>query len=160
MKKLSIYLTTAILLAFGGAFMNIVKAGNPVNPHEAYIRNFYAEYKRALDKEKAQPLLEGQCPYEKSFSIIKKYCTKNFYDAMLQEQREGDGYDFVTDNLGLDENSLSTMKSTYINKDCSRINYKVCMKYPYSNQSKIYTVNLEIIFVGDKIKDIRIPDDE
>ncbi|SFG65624.1 hypothetical protein [Prevotella sp. KH2C16] len=160
MKKTIIYLATAILLAFGSVLMNIVKADNPVNPREAYIRKFYAEYKKALDEEKSQPLLEGQCPYEKSFSIIKKYCTKNFYDAMLRDQEEGDGYDFVTDNLGFDETSLSTMEITYVNEDCSRISYKVCMKYPYSDQSKIYTVNLEIIFIGDKIEDIDIPHDE
>lgn len=157
MKKTIIYLATAILLAFGGAFMNIVKADNPVNPHEAYIRNFYAEYKKALDEEKSQPLLKGQCPYEKSFGIIKKYCTKNFYDAMLKEQKKGVGYDFVTDNLGFDESSLSTMKIIYINNDCSRISYNVRVKYPNSNQSKVYTVNLEIIFIGDKIENIDIP---
>ena len=79
MKKTIIYLATAIFLAFGGAFMNIVKADNPVNPHEAYIRSFYAEYKKALDEEYKQIIENGIISDSKSLSVIKKYCTENLF---------------------------------------------------------------------------------
>ena len=159
MKKTIIYLATAILLAFGGAFMNIVKADNPVNPHEAYIRSFYAEYKKALDEEYKQIIENGIISDSKSLSVIKKYCTENFYNDMKRQQ-ESDNYDLVTDNLGMDKNSLSTMKVFYVNDYCSKITYKRSIEDPITKKVDTYTVTLEIIFVGDKIKDIHIPHDE
>ena len=159
MKKTIIYLATAILLAFGGAFMNIVKADNPVNPHEAYIRSFYAEYKKALDEEYKQIIENGIISDSKSLSVIKKYCTENFYNDMKRQQ-ESDNYDLVTDNLGMDKNSLSTMKVFYVNDYCSKITYKTSIEDPITKKVDTYTVRLEIIFVEDKIKDIHIPHDE
>jgi len=102
MKKIT------LLLIF--AFMEVLTISASTADDKVYIRKFYTEYKIAIEYEEAQPLKPGIVPYDRSFSVIKKYCTDTFYQLMINEQVNNSGYDYLTDNYGIDALSLETLE--------------------------------------------------
>ena len=86
-------------------------------------------------------------------SLLKKYCTKSFFEDQKEEFEGGDNHDVLTADYGLDDESLATF---VITKDEQKDNV-YCLSYSVNTESptrvqykKTVQIQLEIIKVKDK----------
>jgi hypothetical protein len=142
-----------IVLLMVFAFIGVLSTSASTTNDIATIRKFYTEYCSALAYEKKQPFREDVIPYEKSFAVIKKYSTTYFYNYMLDEQHNGVGYDFVTDNYSLDDLSLKTLNVSSTKKDYL-VTFKVHVEIQ-NGGSVIKTVKVRVKMLKGKINDIK-----
>jgi hypothetical protein len=135
-----------IVLLMVFALVGVLSASASTANDIATIRKFYTEYEKAYNYEVS--LLPNNATSEYSRAVIKKYCTSTFLKMMDDDEQ---GYDFVTDDYGLDDLSLKTLNVVSTKKGYL-VTFKVHAEVDGSNS--IITVKLNVKMLKGKINSI------
>ena len=113
------------------------------------VKAFYTEYGNAV-QENDSVYYTGRCD-----SLVTQYCTSGFAYKIRDEFENGIGYDWLTDNYGMDSLSVSTLSVTTASGYCI-VKFKVHTGFPVVN--KVSDVELHVYMEGHKITDVVNPD--
>jgi len=130
-----------LLLLQTFVFMAVLPISASTADDIAYIRKFYTEYKSAYGYDK------NSYPPEKCYEIIKKYCTAGILKDM---QDDPIGYDFPTDDYGMDEYSLPTLKIIAVGSNLYKVTFQVLYINPVGEKT-IKTVVINVLLTDGKI---------
>jgi NAD+--asparagine ADP-ribosyltransferase len=136
MKKIVLFMVFALA--------SILPISASVTSDTTAIRKFYAEYKVAYQKDLSVQFVTQNNMY----SVIKKYCTEDFYNYM---ESDDVGVDFPTSNYGMDDLSLATLKISAVNNGSYVVTYKVHCELPTGKQLYIQNVKVKITMTKGKI---------
>jgi len=138
MKKL------LLLLAF--AFMAIMPMSASIREDTTLIRNFYTEYEKAWQYE----ILNNSETFERTEKVLEKYTTDDFITKIQESEVL---YDYPSDNFGLDDLSIQTLKIVPRKGGKYLVSFKVHYTSP-TNKKLIPTIKVVVTMKNGKIIDI------